>query len=167
MYKRIGLEKKYKRVNDCGNTLVYEVTDGEGYPVTHKQSLFCKDKLCPLCVWRKELKMFHQVSRIVDRLQAEEYNFVFVTLTIKNCENSGKALKESLDHLNKSYVKLTRLKRILSFLKGAFRAIEVTYDGTDSARPSRIFIKYCLCIKQFVYFTPLTYTKYSFCITRV
>ena len=126
VYKRIGLEKKYKRVNECGNYFEYSVFSDNTANLT--MCNFCKDMLGPMCAWRKELKMFNQVSKIVDVLERQKYNFVFVTLTVRNCENDIEALKAVINEFNKAYVKLCRLQRIKRILKGAFRAIEITYN---------------------------------------
>ena len=128
-YKRIGLEKRAKRVSDCGDYMEYSVFNDDTARLTFCN--FCKDMLCPMCAWRKELKMFDQVSKIVEVLQAQKYNFVFVTLTVRNCENSSEALKDVIDEFNKAYTKLTRLQWYKRNVKGAFRAIEVTYNSVN------------------------------------
>lgn len=132
-YKRLGLQKKYSTVNKCAETIVYDVY--EDGTTRLKRCLFCKDSLCPLCAWRKELKMFHDVSRIVDVLQAQNYNFVLVTLSIRNIENDGEKLKETIDLYNRAYANMIRNKRLKGVIKGAFRAIEVTYDGNKTITP--------------------------------
>lgn len=126
VYKRIGLEKRAKTCGSCADTIEYNVFD-DGTARLNKV-FFCKDMLCPLCTWRKELKLFNQVSKIVDVLQNHKYRFLFVTLTMKNCAATAEALKAILDLYNESYTRLTRLNRIKKILKGAYRAIEVTYN---------------------------------------
>ena len=126
VYKRIGLEKRAKTCGSCADTIEYNVFD-DGTARLSKV-YFCKDMLCPLCTWRKELKLFNQVSKIVDVLQNQKYRFLFVTLTMRNCEADAESLKESLDLYNEAYTRLTRLNRIKKILKGAYRAIEVTYN---------------------------------------
>lgn len=134
VYKRIGLDKKSKVVGSCARFIEYNVhTD---YTTTLNKVYFCKDKLCPLCAWRKELKLFNQVSKVVDVLQAQKYRFLFVTLTIRNCEATSEALKEVIGEFNAAYTRLCRLNRIKKILKGAFRAIEITYnEKTDTFHP--------------------------------
>lgn len=126
VYKRIGLEKRAKICGSCADTIEYNVFD-DGTARLNKV-FFCKDMLCPLCTWRKELKLFNQVSKIVDVLQNQKYRFLFVTLTMKNCAATSESLKEALDDLNEAYTRLIRLNRIKKILKGAYRAIEVTYN---------------------------------------
>lgn len=134
VYKRIGLDKKSKTVGSCANFIEYGVYSDDTARLN--KVYFCKDKLCPLCAWRKELKLFNQVSKCVDVLQAQKYRFVFVTLTMRNCEATSKALQETLDDYNAAYVRLVRLNRIKRIVKGAYRAIEVTYNAeTDTFHP--------------------------------
>lgn len=82
---------------------------------------FCKDRLCPMCTWRRSLKIFGQVSKIVDEL--DDYEFLFTTYTIKNVE--GQALSDALDRLNYGFQKLMKLKE-MKFVQGYFRTIEIT-----------------------------------------
>lgn len=48
---------------------------------------FCRDRLCPMCQWRKSLVTFAQVSEIMDWVDAHhagEFIPIFLTLTMKN-----------------------------------------------------------------------------------
>ena len=134
VYKRIGLEKKANTVGACADCVEYGVyTDGTA---RLEKVYFCKDKLCPLCAWRKELKLFNQVSKVVDVLQSQHYKFLFVTLTVRNCPATDEELKKVLDEFNAGYTRLMRLQRIKHIVKGAYRAIEVTYnEHTDTFHP--------------------------------
>lgn len=126
-YKRIGYEKKAERVSDCGTLLdvgVYEEVDGTK-TASLRHANFCKDPLCPMCAWRKSLKIFNQTYKCAEILQ-RNYDFVFVTLTCANCK--ADKLSETFDLLSKAYGKLMRRKK-LQFVKGAFKALEVTYDN--------------------------------------
>lgn len=82
---------------------------------------FCKDRLCPMCTWRRSLKIFGQVSKIVDAM--EDFEFVFATFTIRNVE--GHLLADALDRLNYGWKKLIKTKE-MRFVKGYFRTIEIT-----------------------------------------
>lgn len=134
VYNRIGYDKRSECVCSCGEFLEVDVFSDNSARL--KRANFCKDFLCPMCAWRKELKLFDQVSKVVDVLQSQKYRFLFVTLTIRNVPANGEDLKQVIDEFNKSYTKLIRLKRIKKFLKGAFRSIEVTYNkDTDEFHP--------------------------------
>lgn len=127
-YKRLGYMKKFDRVRQCGNFLEfrqYETMAHSGVYGDMKlyNANFCRDRLCPLCAWRRTLKIFGQVSRLVDFLQSD-YKFIFLTLTVPNCY--AEDLPEVIDRLLKSFVKLMRKKQVKSSIYGYFRSLEVT-----------------------------------------
>lgn len=131
VYKSIGLNKRSERVAACGTYLEFGYYDDD--TVKLHTANFCKDVLCPVCAWRKSLKMFSDVYKCVSALKKDNYKFIFVTLTLKNCKGSD--LSDTIDLLQHSYNKLMRLKR-LSFVKGAYKALEITYKRkTDEFHP--------------------------------
>ena len=80
IYDLIGYESKVKQVSDCGSYLEFHhELDDDGcineVGLLHRAN-FCKDRLCPLCSWRRSLKMFGQISDISDHLH-EDYLFLF------------------------------------------------------------------------------------------
>ena len=63
-YKRLGLEKKSFRVSECGTFLEFKkFVDGS---LKLNGANFCKVRLCPMCSWRRSLKIFSQVSEIMN-----------------------------------------------------------------------------------------------------
>ncbi|HAT4163561.1 TPA: protein rep [Clostridium perfringens] len=81
-YKRLGLKKAY-RVKECGTLLSFKRIDEELKKLF--KANFCKDRLCPMCTWRRSMKIFGQVSKVMDRaLEDKEYRFLFLKLTVKN-----------------------------------------------------------------------------------
>lgn len=156
VYKRIGYEKRSKLVGSCATYVDYDVHADQS--VTLSRVYFCKDMLCPLCVWRKELKLFGQVSKIIDVLQEQKYRFVFVTLTVRNCPATSEALKEVINDFNAAYTKLTRLQRISRIVKGAFRSIEVTYNEEKDEFHPHIHL---IWVVPKDYFTSTDYLKQS------
>lgn len=118
----IGEDKRASRVRECGTYLEFNLYDDDS--ICLHRANFCSDPLCPQCAKRKSLKMFSQVSAIVERLQSD-YQFLFVTLTIKN--PVGDNLSEACDALYKSYIRLMDKKR-MKFVKGALRSLEITVN---------------------------------------
>lgn len=80
-----------------------------------------------MCAWRRSLKIFGQVSKVMDQVD-KDYNFkyIFLTLTVKNCD--GDELKDTLEHMTKSFNRLNQRKAFKQAVKGYFRALEVTYN---------------------------------------
>jgi len=124
-YQRLRLENKFLDVQRCGETLVFKrFEDGSG---KLDNVYFCKKRLCSMCAWRRGLKIFSQVSKVVDSVNSEnQYRYLFLTLTCKNV--SGTDLREQIDVLIKSFDKLFKRANIKNVVKGWFRALEVTHD---------------------------------------
>lgn len=121
--------KKANRVYDCGSYLVFQrFTDNS---LKLKQAFFCRQRLCTMCNWRRSLKIFSQVSKIMDCMKNEtEYEYLFLTLTIRNVE--GPELRNAISDLIKGFLRLQRLKRVKNSVLGSFRALEVTYNEKEN-----------------------------------
>lgn len=111
-YKRLG-EKKYYRVIDCSTFLEFGVTKTSSLKLL--QANFCKVRLCPMCAWRRSLKIFGQVSKVMDQVEKNyNYRYIFLTLTVKNCYSED--LKDTLDLMTKSFNKLSERKAFKKLL---------------------------------------------------
>jgi len=123
-YKRLNNKKAY-RVQECGSFLEFKryLTTGE---LKLQGANFCKVRLCPMCAWRRQLKIFAQVSKVMDSaLQIKDYRFIFLTLTCKNIY--AEDVRNTLDNLFKSFNLLTKRKQFKQSVKGWFRALEITH----------------------------------------
>jgi len=132
-YNRIGYFRYADRVKSCACHLFFRV--GDGVQVFH-ETIFCQVRLCPMCQARRSLKVFNQVSKVMDACQAQHPDLqpIFLTLTVKNC--SGDKLDETIRHIFDSWRKLIRHRRFNNQIKGWFRALEVTYNKkTNSYHP--------------------------------
>lgn len=124
-YKRLNLDKKSIRVKDCGTFLEFRRYHDESLKLN--KANFCKVRLCPLCSWRRSLKIFGQVSKIMDYVTTnEELEFLFLTLTTRNCE--GNDLNSTIDKLMLAFRKVTKYKKYSNSILGHFRALEVTHN---------------------------------------
>ncbi len=84
---------------------------------------FCGDRLCPMCAWRRSLKIFSQISQIMNVIE-NDYDFLFLTLTVPNC--AGCELPDKIDELQEGFRRLIRHKKFKNVVKGYFKALEVT-----------------------------------------
>lgn len=127
-YKRLGF-KKYYRVVDCSTFLEFVVTKSSSLKLL--KANFCKVRLCPMCAWRRSLKIFGQVSKVMDLVEKNyNYKYLFLTLTVKNCY--GEDLKDTLDLMTYSFNKLSERKAFKQAVKGYFRSLEITYNKKDN-----------------------------------
>jgi plasmid rolling circle replication initiator protein Rep len=141
-YARLGYVDKALRVSECGNFLEFAVqgeksvrknvkgsniyVDSVEYDVKKLVNAnFCKDKLCAMCSWRRSMKIFGQVSQIMDIIE-KDYDFLFLTLTIRNVP--GSEICGAIDELNMAWHRLSGYKRFKNVVKGFFKAVEVTYS---------------------------------------
>lgn len=132
-FKRLGTSgnKSYlsrsDRVSDCGTRLEFRkpVKDlyDQSIPFKLWDANFCRERLCPMCSWRRSMKIFGQVSRIMDYM-GDDMAYIFLTLTVPNCE--GDQLGDLIDDLQHGFNKLIHYKRFRSAVYGYFRALEVT-----------------------------------------
>lgn len=118
-----------ERVQSCGDVLKFVKDPFQGLKLY--QAFFCKNRLCPLCNWRRSMKYSWQAKQIIDKA-LEQYptgRFLFLTLTIKNV--SGYALSEAIKEMNKSFDRLFRRKKVKKNMLGFIRALEVTYSDKN------------------------------------
>ena len=124
---------RYQSLLQCGNSLLFGEQNGKKKLI---KANFCRIRLCPMCNWRKSLKMFSQVSRISEELLKEKLatRFLFLTLTVKNV--TGERLSETIDAMNKAFRYLFAEGQnfapaavVKKNLLGYLRAMEVTYNS--------------------------------------
>lgn len=135
IFEDLGYKKSLvERVQTCGDVLRFiRREDGS---LKLYQAYFCKNKLCPMCNWRRSMKYSYQTSRIVDEAikQEPKARFLFLTLTVKNVE--GEALNSTISQLTKSFDRLFRRAKVKKNLIGYLRSVEVTHnDKTDTYHP--------------------------------
>lgn len=124
-YRRIG-SKKYYRVADCSTFLEFRYFFNVNEKKLNRAN-FCKVRLCPMCSWRRSLKIFGQVSKVMDYVEENyNYRYIFLTLTVENCY--GEDLKKTLDNMTDSFNRMTRRKAFKQSIKGYFRSLEITYN---------------------------------------
>lgn len=155
-YKRLNNKKAY-RVQECGSFLEFKkyLSTGE---LKLQGANFCKVRLCPMCAWRRQLKIFAQVSKVMDKaLALKDYRFIFLTLTCKNiCADD---VRNTLDHLFKSFNFLTKRKQFKQSIKGWFRALEITHNLDVNSKDFDTYHPHfhCILMVNKSYFTDKNY----------
>jgi plasmid rolling circle replication initiator protein Rep len=121
-YKRID-SIKYRRIVDCAAYLEFRrYTDNS---LKLRSANFCQTRLCPTCNWRRSKKIFAQVSRIMDDIR-ENYKFIFLTLTVKNCKDID--LTAQINNMVSAYKTLCKRTRFKNTVQGWARFFEITYN---------------------------------------
>lgn len=139
IFKELQYKKTFvERVISCGDTLQF-IQNQDGNLKLY-QAYFCKNKLCPMCNWRRSMKYSYQTSRIVDEAikQSPKGRFLFLTLTVKNVE--GKALNSTISQLTKSFDRLFKRAKVQKNLLGYLRSVEVTHNQNDKTYHPHIHV---------------------------
>ena len=123
-------------VGTCGDVLQFRKPISGGKWKLHKAS-FCHDRLCPICTWRRSLKIYTQLNQIMNHLQPANYEYLFLTVTVPNCE--GSVLESVCDRILKSFTKMMRRKELKSLVKGYFRSLEVTFNHNSWSKSFMTF----------------------------
>lgn len=124
--------RKAERMRDCAQWLEFARKE-DGTMKLH-DARFCRVRLCPVCQWRRSLKTFAQMSQVLDIASNDGYQFVFLTLTVRNC--GADDLSDELTHLLLSFNRLMKYKAVQTAIKGYYRGCEVTHNiKTDEYHP--------------------------------
>lgn len=156
-YERIGYENKAQRVAECGTWLEFRAPLGsvsappsapaeavgtsEGWKLHNAN--FCRDRLCPMCSWRRTYKIFSQISRIMNEIQ-DKYIFLFLTLTVPNC--SADELSNTIDLLQRGWYRFINYKRVKTAVKGYFKALETTRNTDTQSKSYDTYHPHFHCI---------------------
>lgn len=126
-------EKKAARLRDCGSFLVFYKTVDNRLKLKTMNS--CRVRLCPVCAWRRSLKIYSHMMKIMEQMnKIDNYAYLFLTLTVKNC--NGDLLNENIDLMMSAWQRFMQRKPIKSVIKGWYRGLEITYnDLTDEFHP--------------------------------
>ena len=125
----IGESGRSYRMGCCADTIISDVCRKceTRYII---QTHYCRDRLCPICSWRRSLRLAHRLSDIIAANEREKHSrYIFLTLTVRNVpwselSNQVKTIMASWHRMNK------RLKRAAVVI-GWVRAFEVTMSKED------------------------------------
>lgn len=124
--------KRSKRLKSCASFLKFRIFNNDvEKPQLKKMSVSCKVRLCPVCAWRRSLKIFSHALKIFSYLENNEdysnkYDYLMLTLTVRNCQ--GSELSSTIDWLMKSFDKLMKRREVKRIVKGWYRGLEITHN---------------------------------------
>lgn len=125
---------KAERVNRCACWTEFQKLP-EGGLHLHDAS-FCRVRLCPMCQWRRSLKLGQQARAVIAAANTAKasrdgcgYGWVMLTLTVRNVP--GADLGHTLDHLHTALNRMQHSQAWKDAVQGWMRATEVTrnYDS--------------------------------------
>jgi plasmid rolling circle replication initiator protein Rep len=158
LYRGTVYDAYADRINNCSTLLEFVIVFN---PETGEQKLklkstrFCRVPRCPICQWRKSLMWRAKIFKVMPRIFQDypSVRFVFLTLTVANCPLEE--LRSTLDHMNKSWARLTERKQFPAI--GWMKTVEVTRGKDDLAHPHF----HCILMVRPSYFTGKYYLSHE------
>lgn len=116
-------KNKSERLASCSTFLQFKLYADGSKKLASMNS--CHVRLCPICSWRRSLKVYSNIRQVTEYLTAKEQRrYVLVTLTVPNC--SSEELSGVLDGMFKGFNRFNQLKSIKTAFTGFYRALEIT-----------------------------------------
>lgn len=140
--------KRFRALIECGTQLHFSKNWENGKTVYHLTGAnFCRQRVCPMCQFRKSEKTFAQFLQVVRALEAD-FRFLHLVLTIPNAR-TDEELTQGVKILYKGFSKLMVYKSIRKAFKGVLRCLEISYNyDTDTFHPHL----HCLVVVNRSYF---------------
>ncbi|MED4518565.1 protein rep [Bacillus subtilis] len=146
--------KKAEKLNGCAEYLSFK-RDPETEKLKLYQAHFCKVRLCPMCAWRRSLKIAYHNKLIVEEANRQYgCGWIFLTLTVRNVVGDG--LKSAISNMMKGFNRLMKYKRVDKSTLGYFRALEITKNHDEDTYHPHFHV--LLPVKK-SYFTGKNYVK--------
>lgn len=148
------LGRKSEKMYDCGSTLEFAV-DAEGNKHLFR-AWFCKDRLCPMCNWRRSIKLREQMLKILQAMKDRniQYRPIFATFTLPNVK--GEDISKSFSEYAEAFHRLMKYKEVKAVVLGAVRSSEITYNEKHDNYNTHI---HCLILVKPDYFAGRNYIK--------
>jgi len=122
-----GHPDKARRCQDCGTWLTFGECPGDGTKYLVGAN-FCGQRLCPMCAWRRSMKLTTEASAVLHRATEAwpERAYVMLTLTQRNVP--GQDLADEVSRILDGWSKLRRRGEFKE-VAGWLRTLEVTYNA--------------------------------------
>lgn len=119
---------KAERLKLCATDLVFQYKEADGG--THSKLVgawFCRVRLCPVCTWRRSLKVAAQMHKIMGAIKADrKIAYILVTLTVRNCLPED--LDQTITQVLQGFNLLTRYAEVKRATLGFYRSMEITHN---------------------------------------
>lgn len=141
-------EKKSNRVSECSSYIsgayVRDNNTGkERVRVQHTNS--CHVRLCPICAWRRSLKIFSHTMKIMQALQStDKYAYIFLTLTVPNVTADN--LSDKVTQMMTGWRKLMKYRVVDDVVVGWYRGLEITHNVNPASKSYDTYHPHFHCI---------------------
>ena len=120
-------KRKASDMIDCGQRLqfgLYENVITLEQRKKLEEMYTCKDRFCPFCIWRRARKMAIQSYEVLKAVETDlNVRYIFVTFTVRNPPIFE--LSSTIKHMNASFDRMFKKKRVQSSILGFMRALEI------------------------------------------
>ena len=155
-------KNKAERLAACSTFLQFKLYKDGSKKLASMNS--CHVRLCPICSWRRSLKVYSNIRQVTEYLTAKEQRrYVLITLTVPNC--SSDELSGVLDRMFKGFNRFNQLKSIKTAFTGFYRALEITRNSNPMSKSFGTYHPHfhCLFSVKKSYFT----SRYYLSIERI
>ena len=95
-------------------------------------AFFCRQRYCPICQWRLSLKVYHEITTIINALNdKQDYQYILMTLTVQNMDR----LAEGITSVLKGFERLCKRRSVKKAFKGYLRTLEITRSEKGQWHP--------------------------------
>jgi len=135
LYIRIGEIDKAYQVKVCGSFLEFSSPYKDFRERKLRRLNSCKRRLCPFCAWRRSLRVYSNIKRVIDEIEQADADksddnlrsrFLFLTLTTRNVSLAD--LAGEVGKILAAFKKLSDYKRFKAAFLGYVRALEIVVD---------------------------------------
>lgn len=125
--KAAGYKTRAFRMEHCGDYIMFGKCTTCGHVEVQHANL-CRDKLCPVCQWRKSRRLFGEMCRTLCYIDdIDTYSAGFLTLTVKNC--TVDKLSDTLSRMAAAWNRFLANRQIKGIVRGWARSLEITYNS--------------------------------------
>lgn len=139
IYKGIDYDKSV-RLEKCGDFLEFVLSD-DGMKLYNAN--FCRVRLCPMCQWRRSLKVYGQMTKVFHAL-SDDYVVICLNLTVANCKKDE--LGSTIDLMSDAFHKMLNYKEIKNAVKGYYKATEITHNLYKKSKDYDTFHPHYHCL---------------------
>jgi hypothetical protein len=112
----------------CGTRLGFEELYAEAIDATKLRlnaANFCRGRLCPLCNWRRSVKLKYQLRSVLAEVfrANSAHRVIMLTLTVPNVDDPE--FEELIGKLLKGFERLSKYTRFRAAVEHWFRALEI------------------------------------------
>lgn len=128
-WRRLGDIDRAVAVEQCGTYL--EVSTMQDHSERITAANFCRQRLCPLCTWRRSARIYAATSAIMDHIDRtdQDHKYLFLTLTVRNVR--GEDLAATLDAMQEGWHRMQINRAYKRRVRGSMRTLEITRNAED------------------------------------